>query len=67
MSFAIVDSEDTQKYTNEEIIKIEDRAYNKALEDFIHTYYHYCEIQYGILADDELVDMIKVKEKLIKI
>lgn len=36
MSFAIVDSEDTQKYTIEEIIKIEDIAYNLALEDFFN-------------------------------
>ena len=33
MSFAIIDDGDTQKYTNEEIIKIEDKAYNQALED----------------------------------
>lgn len=42
------------------------KAYNKALEDFINAYYKYCENQYGRLADDEIVDMGKVKEKLVK-
>lgn len=35
-----------------------------AFDEFISAYYEYCEIQYGILADDELEDMLKVKEKL---
>lgn len=40
------------------------KIYNQALEDFIIAYSEYAEHQYGRFADDEIADMLKIKEQI---
>ena len=40
------------------------QSYCRGIDDFRLAYYRYIEIQYGMLADDEMCDMNRVAEKL---